>query len=100
MSSHHFLSENVYWGSCTISHNHLSQNLHLRTLPHTQSHISVWLLRPCLKELTELFFAYSRDKYKELSINALADSYTYPKQVRKYFKNGQWTVIKAGHIIV
>ena len=45
-----------------------------------------WLLRnSCLKVLTELFFAYSRDKYEVLSINALADSYTYPKQVLDNF---------------
>ena len=42
--------------------------------------------------LTELFFAYSRDKYEVLSINVLADSYTYPKQVLDKFKNGEWTV--------
>ena len=56
-----------------------------------------WLLRnSCLKVITELFFAYSRDKYEVLSINALADSYTYPKQVLENFKNGQWTVSYKG----
>ena len=56
-----------------------------------------WLLRnSCLKVLTELFFAYSRDKYEILSVNALADSYTYPKQVLNNFKNGQWTVSYKG----
>ena len=56
-----------------------------------------WLLRnSCLKILTELFFAYSRDKYEVLSVNALADSYTYPKQVLENFKNGEWTVSYKG----
>ena len=56
-----------------------------------------WLLRnSCLKVLTELFFAYSRDKYEVLSINALADSYTYPKQVLDNFRNGEWTVSYKG----
>ena len=56
-----------------------------------------WLLRnSCLKVLTELFFAYSRDKYEVLSIHALSDSYTYPKEMLQLFKNGQWTVsVKA-----
>ena len=49
-----------------------------------------WLLRnSCLKVLSVLFFAYSRDKYEVLSVNALADSYTYPKQVLENFKNGE-----------
>ena len=56
-----------------------------------------WLLRnSCLKVLTELFFAYSRDKYEVLSINALLDSYTYPKQVLDNFKNGEWTLSYKG----
>ena len=56
-----------------------------------------WLLHnSCLKVLTELFFAYSRDKYEILSINALADSNTYPKQVLDKFNNGEWTVSYKG----
>ena len=56
-----------------------------------------WLLRnSCLKVLTELFFAYSRDKYEVLSINALGDSYKYPREVIDYFMNGQWTVSAKG----
>ena len=56
-----------------------------------------WLLRnSCLKILTELFFAYSRDKYEVVGINALTDSYTYPKEILEIFRNGQWTVcVKA-----
>ena len=56
-----------------------------------------WLLRnSCLKVLTELFFAYSQDKYEVLSINALGDRYKYPKEVIDYFMNGQWTVSARG----
>ena len=49
-----------------------------------------------LFENTELFFAYSRDKYEVLSINALSDSYTYPKEIVDIFKRGQWTVSVKG----
>ena len=56
-----------------------------------------WGLRiATLKTLNELFFAYSRDKYEVLSINALADSYTYPDEVLEAFKNGEWTVSVKG----
>ena len=56
-----------------------------------------WLLRiSCLKVLTELFFAYSRDKYEVVSTNALADSYTYPAEILEEFRNGQWTVSVKG----
>ena len=48
------------------------------------------------KLLTELFFAYSRDKYEVVSTNALADSYTYPSEIIEEFKNGQWTVSVKG----
>ena len=57
-----------------------------------------WLLRnSCLKKITELFFAYSRDKYEVVSIKALADSYTYPKEMISQFEKGQWTVSVKGH---
>ena len=56
-----------------------------------------WLLcSSCLKILTELFFAYSRVKYEVLSINALSNSYTYPKEMVDIFKRGQWTVSVKG----
>ena len=46
--------------------------------------------------LNELFFAYSRDNYEVLNINALADSYTYPDEVLEALKNGEWTVSVKG----
>lgn len=48
------------------------------------------------KDIDGTFFSYSRDKYEVLSISALADSYTYPKQILENFKNGQWTVSYKG----
>ena len=56
-----------------------------------------WSLRnSCLKILNELFFAYSRDKYEVLTINALSDVYTYPGSMIEYFQDGQWTVSIKG----
>ena len=58
-----------------------------------------WLLRnSCLKILTELFFAYSRDKYEVISVNALNDSYKYPQEVIDHFMKGQWTVSVKGRL--
>lgn len=56
-----------------------------------------WLLRnACLQILTELFFLFTRDKYEVLSIHALSNAYTYPKDILHMFKRGQWTVsVKA-----
>ena len=56
-----------------------------------------WSLRnSCLKILNELFFAYSRDKFEVLTINALSDVYTYPGSIIEYFQDGQWTVSIKG----
>ena len=49
-----------------------------------------------MSENTELFFAYSRDKYEVVSINALSDGYTYPAEMIEQFKKGQWTVNVKG----
>ncbi len=59
----------------------------------------VWKLvatKHILKILTELFFAYSRDKYEVLSTHALADSMTYPPEILTSFLNGQFTVSVKG----
>ena len=56
-----------------------------------------WFLRnTTLRILTEVFFAYARDKYEELSVYSLADALTYPEDILKYFKNGEWTVSVKG----
>ena len=56
-----------------------------------------WSLRTsCLKKINELFFAYARDKYEVLGIHSLVDTYTYPDEVLKQFKDGQWTVSAKG----
>ena len=56
-----------------------------------------WELRnSCLRVLSEMFFAYSRDKYEVLVINSLADSITYPKEIIEHFMNGEWTVSVKG----
>ena len=43
-----------------------------------------------------IFFAYSRDKYEVLTVNALADVYTYPHDIIHFFEDGQWTVSVKG----
>ena len=52
-----------------------------------------WFLRnSCPKVISELHFAYSRNKYEVLSMSAIANSYTYPIEVT----HGQWTVSVKG----
>ena len=56
-----------------------------------------WFLRnSCLKVISELYFAYSRNKYEVLSMSAIANSYTYPIEVIHHFTHGQWTVSVKG----
>ena len=57
-----------------------------------------WFLRDTtlIRILTEGFFAYARDKYEELSVYSLADALTYPEDILKYFKNGEWMVSVKG----
>ena len=56
-----------------------------------------WGLRnSCLKVITEMYFAYGRDKYEVLSVTALADSFTYPPDVLDYFMQGEFTVSVKG----
>ena len=71
------------------------------TCKHTQDSIFpldqvIGLRTSCLKKLNELFFVYARDKYEVLSIHTLADTYTYPDEVLKLFKDGQWTMSVKG----
>ena len=52
-----------------------------------------WFLRnSCLKVLSELYFAYARNKYEVLCISALASAFTYPTEVIHHFAHGEWTV--------
>ena len=56
-----------------------------------------WMLRnSCLKLVTPLFFAFSHNKYEQLSTSAILDTYTFPKEIIDRFKNGEWTVSCTG----
>ena len=56
-----------------------------------------WFLRnSCLRVISELYFAYARNKYEVLSINAIANTCTYPSELIHHFVHGQWTVSVKG----
>ena len=56
-----------------------------------------WTLRNAsLKIVTELFFAYSHNKYEYLSMSTLRDSLTCPDNFFKHFINGEWTCSVRG----
>ena len=56
-----------------------------------------WFLRNyCLKVISELYFAYARNKYEVLSMSAIANALTYPTEVIHHFAHGQWTVSVKG----
>ena len=52
-----------------------------------------WFLRnSCLKLLSPLFFAYSRNKYEELSTIHIFATLTYPQSILDRLATGEWTV--------
>lgn len=57
-----------------------------------------WQLRnESLKIITQLFFAYSHNKYECLCVNTICNSLTCPKEFAEYFKDGQWTCSMYGN---
>ncbi len=51
-----------------------------------------WNLRnACLPKLSELFFAFSHNKYEELVCQTLTDAITLPEWVLNQFLKGEWT---------
>ena len=56
-----------------------------------------WLLRnSCLREHLPLIFAYSHNKYEELSCTAIMDTLTFPQDIIQTLLNGGWTVSVRG----
>ena len=56
-----------------------------------------WTLRnSSLKIITQLFFAYSHNKYEYLSMTTIRDSLTCPDDFLKFFINGEWTCSVRG----
>ncbi len=45
-----------------------------------------------LPVLTELFFAYSHNKYEELACQTMNDVFKLPEDIRNHFLNGEWTI--------
>ena len=54
------------------------------------------LRNACLPILTELFFAYSRDKYEELACQTINDVIQLPVDLKKKFYHGEWILNKTG----
>ena len=55
------------------------------------------LRNACLKAITPVFFAYSRDKYEQLCINVLRSIHTLPDDIIAHFLQGEWTTSLKGH---
>ena len=56
-----------------------------------------WDLRnACLPKLSELFFAYSHNKYEELVCRSMRDCMQLPHEVLCAFMRGEWTVSATG----
>jgi hypothetical protein len=56
-----------------------------------------WSLRlATLPKLSELFFAYSHNKYMELVCQHMKDIKMLPNNIRKQFESGQWTMTVKG----
>ena len=56
-----------------------------------------WTLRnSSLKIITQLFFAYSHNKYEYLSMTTIRDSLTCPDDFLKFFINSEWTCSVRG----
>ena len=57
-----------------------------------------WCLRnACLKGVTPIFFAYSRDKYEQLCTNVLHNLASLPSHITNKFLQGEWTTSRRGH---
>ena len=55
------------------------------------------LRNSCVKEIAALFFAYSRDKYEELTLTNLQDYFTFPQEILDKLMAGEWTVSYKGN---
>ena len=55
------------------------------------------LRNSCIKEIAPVFFAYSRDKYEELTLTNLQDYLTFPQELLDDLMDGKWTVSIKGN---
>ena len=46
----------------------------------------------CIKQIAPIFFAYSRDKYEELTLTNLKDYLTFPQELLDNLMDDRWTV--------
>ena len=53
------------------------------------------LRNSCVKEIAPVVFAYSRDKYEELTLTNLHDYLTLPQEILDLM-DGKWTVSLKG----
>ncbi|MCG8621412.1 MAG: hypothetical protein MJE68_05330, partial [Proteobacteria bacterium] len=52
---------------------------------------TIWPLRiSSFKIITQLFFAYSHNKYEYLSMTTIYNSLTCPEEFHQFFINGEW----------
>ena len=55
------------------------------------------LRNSCIKEIALIFFAYSRDKYEELTLTNLQDYLTFPQELLDELMEGKWTISFKGN---
>ncbi len=55
------------------------------------------LRNSCIKQVAPIFFAYSRDKYEELTLTNLKDHLTFPQELLDDLMDGKWTVSLKGN---
>ena len=55
------------------------------------------LRNSCVKRIPPIFFAYSRDKYEELTLTNLQDYMTFPQEVLDELMEGKWNVSLKGN---
>ena len=55
------------------------------------------LRNSCIKDIASLFYAYSRDKYEELTLTNLQDYLTFPQELLDQLMSGEWTVSCKGN---
>ena len=55
------------------------------------------LRNACVKQIAPIFFAYSRDKYEELTLTNLQDYMTFPQELLDELMEGKWTVSLKGN---
>ena len=77
---------------------HILMYLHAYTGFYFSIRSGNWNLRnACLPKLTELFFAYFRNKYEELACQNINDITQWSNEFLWHFQQGEWTVSITGN---